>query len=197
MNRQLEVVLSSWQRRRLQQIRDHPPSPRIAKRAICLLMSADASSNKAITQAIGLCSDAITDIRRRWQTRGMASLKDQPRPGRPRTATAAYLAELRRALRAGPRACGYVFTVWSIARLRTHLQKTTGISMGESRLRELIRDAGFVYRRPKHTLKGKRDEKAFRKGQRALSRLKKGRFVQEPITNYGTRTNPSSTFTPI
>lgn len=33
---------------------------------------------------------------------------------------------------------------------------------------------GFVYRRPKHTLKGKRNERAFRKAQRALNRLKKG-----------------------
>lgn len=197
MNNRLEVVLSSWQRRRLQQIRDRPPSSRVAKRATCLLMSAEAASNKAITRATGLCSDAITDIRRRWQTHGLASLKDRPRSGRPLTITASYRRELRRALRVGPLAYGYVSTVWSVARLSTHLKKVTGISIGESRLRQLIRAEGFVYRRPKHTLKGKRNEKAFRKAQRALSRLKKGRSAQELITNSGIRTNPSSTFTPI
>lgn len=197
MNRRLEVVLNSWQRRRLQHIRDHPPSPRVAKRAICLLMSAVASSNRAITQVTGLCSDAITDIRQRWRTQGMKSLKDQPRPGRPRITTAAYRRELRKALRVGPRAYGYIFTTWSVARLNAHLKQLTGICVGESRLRQLIRAAGFVYRRPKHTLKGKRNEKAFRKAQRALSRLKKGRFGQEPITNSGIRPNPSSTFTLI
>ncbi len=197
MNKRLEVVLSSWQRRRLQQIRDHPLSPRVAKRAICLLMSAEASSNKVISQATGLCSDAITDIRRRWQEHGMASLQDRPRSGRPTTTTPAYHRELRKALRRGPRAYGYIFTVWSVARLNAHLKKTTGVSIGESRIRQLIRAEGFVYRRPKHTLKGKRNEKAYRKAQRALSRLKKGPFAQGPITNSGTRTNPSSTFTLI
>jgi transposase len=197
MNRRLEVVLSSWQRQRLRQIRDHPPAPRVARRAICLLLSAEASSNKAITQATGLCSDAITDIRRRWRIHGMASLKDRPRPGRPRTTTAAYRRELRKALRVGPHAYGYIFTVWSVARLNAHLTKTIGISVGESRLRQLIRAEGFVYRRPKHTLKGKRNEKAFRQAQHALSRLKKGRFAREPLTNSGTRTNPSSIFTRI
>lgn len=197
MNQRLEVVLRSWQRRRLRQIRDRPLSPRIVKRAICLLMSAEASSNQAITRATGLCSDAITNIRRRWQVHGMASLKDRPRSGRPPTITAAYRRELRKALRVGPRTYGYIFTVWSVARLNAHLKKTTDISVGESRLRQLIRAEGFVYRRPKHTLKGKRNEKAFRKAQRALSHLKKGRFTPEPITNSGTRTNPSSTFTLI
>ena len=197
MNKRLEVLLGSWQRQRLQQIRDHPPSSRMARRAICLLMSAAASPNQAITEATGLCSDAITDIRRRWQADGMASLKDRPRSGRPSTITAAYRWGLRKALRVGPQAFGYIFTVWSVARLNAHLKKTTGVSVGESRLRQLIYAEGFVYRRPKHTLKGRRNEKAFRKAQRALSQLKKGRFVREPITSSGTRTNPSFTFTPI
>jgi transposase len=160
-------------------------------------MSADASFNKAITQATGLCSDAITDIRRRWRGCGMASLKDRPRSGRPPTSTTAYRCELRKALRVGPRGYGYIFTVWSVARLNAHLKKTTGIGVGDSRLRQLIRAEDFVCRRPKHTLKGKRDEKAFRKAHRALSRLKKGRSAQEPTTNSGTRTNPSSISTPI
>jgi transposase len=197
MNNRLEVVLSSWQRRRLRQIRDHPPSSRVGKRATCLLMSTQAASNQAIMQATGLSSDAITDIRHRWRVHGMASLKDRPRCGRPSTVTAGYRRELRRALRIGPLDFGYIFTVWSVARLNAHLKKLTRISIGESRLRQLIRDEGFVYRRPKHTLKGKRDEKAFRKARHTLSRLKKGRFTQEPTTNSGTRTSPSSTFTPI
>lgn len=197
MNKRLEVVLSLWQRRRLRQIRDHPPSSRVAKRAICLLLSAQAASNGAITQATGLCSDAITDVRRRWRVHGLASLKDRPRCGRPSSITAAYRRELRKALRIGPRAYGYIFTVWSVARLNAHLKKMTGISLSESRLRQLMRAEGFVYRRPKHTLKGKRNEKAFHQAQRAIWRLKKGRSLREPMTNSGSRTNPSSTFIPI
>lgn len=174
MNRRLEVKLTSWQRRRLQQIRDNAPTPRIGKRAVCLLLSAQGACNKLISQVTGLSGDAVTDIRRRWQQRGMASLTELPRPGRPPKVTAEYRKQLRKAIRAGPLVHGYIFSVWSIARLNAHLQKITGIKICEDWLRQLVHAQGFVYRRPKHTLKGKRNERAFRKAQKKLKRLKKG-----------------------
>ena len=67
-----------------------------------------------------------------------------------------------------------VEVVWSITRLNSHLQIATGIRICNDWLRRLVHAEGFVYRRPKHTLKGKRNEKAFRKAQKALNRLKKG-----------------------
>lgn len=174
MNKRLEVKLTSWQRQRLQQIRDNAPTPRIGKRAVCLLLSAQGACNKLISQVTGLSGDAVTDIRRRWQQRGMASLRELPRPGRPPKVTAEYRKQLRKAIRAGPLAHGYIFTVWSIARLNAHMQKTTGIKICNDWLRQLVLAEGFVYRRPKHTLKGKRNEKAFRRAQSSLNRLKKG-----------------------
>ena len=197
MNRRLEVVLTSWQRQRLEAIRAHPPSGRMGRRAVCLLMSAAGASGRAICQATGLSVDAITDIRRRWQQRGMASLRDTPGSGRKPKASPAYRQELRLALRKGPLAFGYAFSVWSIARLNAHLQNKMGIAFSDEWLRTLVKAEGFVYRRPKHTLKGKRDERAFRKARRALDRLKKGLCNLGPITSCGIRTNPSSTFTRI
>jgi len=90
MNKTIEVKLTSWQRRRLQQVRDHPPTPRIGKRAVCLLLSADGANSKLICKVTGLSKDAITDIRRRWQERGVASLRELSRPGRPPKVTAQY-----------------------------------------------------------------------------------------------------------
>jgi transposase len=174
MNRRIEVKLNTWQHRRLQQIRDNPPTPRTGKRAVCLLLSADGASSKLIWQVTGLSGDAVTDIRRRWHQRGMASLRELPRSGRPPKITAQYRNQLRKALRTGPLSYGYIFSTWSIARLNTHLKAVTGIKVCNDWLRQLALAEGFVYRRPKYTLKGKRDEKAFRKAQKALSRLKKG-----------------------
>jgi transposase len=174
MNRRLEVVLTSWQRRRLKSLRRAPPSPRIGRRIVCLLLSEAGASGKAIVQATGLSIDAIADIRRRWQQRGMGSLRDAPGGGRKPKATPAYRKELRMALRKGPTAFGYAFSVWSIARLNAHLQRKTSITFSDEWLRTLVKAEGFVYRRPKHTLKDKRDERAFRKARRALDRLKKG-----------------------
>lgn len=193
MNRRLEVVLTSWQRRRLESIRNRPPKPKMARRAVCLLMSAQGASNGAVCQATGLCSDGVTYIRRQWRARGMASLVDRPHTGRPSKATAEYRRMLRMALRNGPLAYGYLFTVWSVPRLNAHLSKATGISYSEKRLRTLMHAEGYVFRRPKHTLKGKRNEKAFHHAQRQLARLKRGRFAKTPTTNSGTRMSRSST----
>jgi hypothetical protein len=52
------------------------------------------------------------------------------------------------------------------------------VSFSDDRLRALLREEGFSYQRPKHTLKGKRDEAAYQRAQRELKRLKKGRFLQ-------------------
>jgi transposase len=170
----IEVRLTSWQRQRLQQLRDQPPAPRVGKRAVCLLLSADGASNQLIAQATGLAPNTLPRIRRRWNQGGMASLKDAPRSGRPPKVTPAYRRALKEALRRGPLAYGYVCTTWSIARLNTHLQRVTGITICNDWLRQLVLTEGFVYRRPKHTLKGKRDEPAYRRAQKKLQRLKKG-----------------------
>ncbi len=125
----------------------------------------------------------------------MGAVRHARGAGRKPLVTAAYRWELRMALRRGPTRYGYAFSVWSIARLNAHLRTTTGLSLCDEWLRMLVKAEGFVYRRPKHTLKGKRDERAFRKARRALERLKKGLWRLAPRTSYGTRTNPSFTFT--
>lgn len=197
MNHPVKVVLNAWQRRRLQKIRDRSAAPRVVKRAVCLLLSADGASSRTIQQATGLSLDAITDIRRRWRQRGRGSLEDRPRCGRPSRVTPAYQRFLRQALTRGPPAYGYLFTVWSIPRLNTHLNARTHIGFCDESVRRLVLAEGYVFRRPKHTLKGKRNEKAFRQAQRQLRRLKRGLYGPTPTTNSGSRTRPSSTSIPI
>jgi transposase len=59
--------------------------------------------------------------------------------------------------------------------LNAHLKQETKTSFSEDRLRCILREEGFSFQRPKHTMKGKRDEAAYTKAQRELKRLKKGR----------------------
>jgi len=74
----IEVRFTSQQRQRLQQLRDRPPTPRVGKRAVCLLPSADGASNQLIAEATGLTANTLTRIRHRWNERGLASLQDVP-----------------------------------------------------------------------------------------------------------------------
>jgi transposase len=191
--RQLEVRLKPWESRRLRELRDAAPSGRVVKRAMCLLMSAAGEAATHIARVTGLSPRAVTSIRRRWRARRLRSLVDRGRAGRPSRVTPGYRRALRRALRKGPLACGFVFTVWSIARLATYLRRRTGIAIGVDWLRRLAHAEGFVVARPAHTLAGKRDEREYRKARRRLERLKKGRPRWTRPTNSGTPTPRSST----
>jgi transposase len=197
--RQLEVRLRPWERRMLLSLRDRPPSPRVGRRATCLLLSADGEPATRIARVTGMSPDAVSDVRRRWRkARGsrLRSLLDRPRGGRPAKVTAAYRRELRRALDKGPLALGYLLTVWSIARLRTHLKKVTGITVSRDWLRRLAHREGFVVGRPKHTLRGKRGEAQYRRAKNRLGQLKKGPVNRAPSSSCGTPTPPSSSSCP-
>jgi len=81
-----------------------------------------------------------------------------------------------------PQTLGYGFSVWSVARLNEHLKRQTKISFSEDQLRRLLRQEGFSYQRPKHTMKGKRDEAAFVQAQQELKTLKKKRSATMPTS---------------
>jgi transposase len=63
--------------------------------------------------------------------------------------------------------------VWSLARLNAHLEKQTGICFSDDQLGRIVHQAGFSFQRPKHTMKGKRDEAAYVRAASQLRRLKK------------------------
>jgi transposase len=106
----------------------------------------------------------------------------QPRkpPGRTSAATAEYRQALREAVMTPPQTLGYGFSVWSVVRLNEHLKRQTRISFSEDQLRRILHQEGFSYQRPKHTMKGKRDEAAFAKAQKQLKTLKKKRCATMP-----------------
>jgi transposase len=70
---------------------------------------------------------------------------------------------------------GYGFSTWSVARLAAHLATMTGIRFSDDQLGRLLHRQGFSIHRPKHTLKGKRDEAEYAKAKKQLARLKKKR----------------------
>jgi len=195
--RQLEVRLKPWEARQIRQLRDHAASGRIVKRALCLLLSAAGKGAREIALLTGLSPRAVTAIRRRWHEHRLQSIADRRRAGRPPVVTDRYRRELRRALRQGPMAFGFIFTVWSVARLSTYLRRRTGIAIGVDWLRRLVHAEGFAVDRPAHTLAGKRDEQAYRRARRRLQRLKKGRTKRTHLLNCGTPTPPPLTCCPI
>jgi transposase len=80
---------------------------------------------------------------------------------------------LRTAIETPPQTLGYGFSVWSLARLNAPLLQEIGIRFSDDQLGRIMKKEGFSYQRPKHTMKGKRDEAAFQKAGRKLRALKK------------------------
>ena len=83
---------------------------------------------------------------------------------------------MREAVQTPPQSLGFGFSVWSSARLAAYLERQTGVALTADRVRRILHEEGFSFQRPKHTMKGKRDEVAYDKARRELKRMKKGRL---------------------
>lgn len=183
-----------WQ---LEQLRRGVRDARMVIRAQVILLSADGKPVREITQATGLKRVAIWKWRKRYSEEGVEGLYDRPRPGPEPSVTPQYLNLLRKTVMRSPRKLGFAFNVWTGARLAEYLAQKTGIRVCSDWVLELLKHKlDFSYQRPKHTLKGKRDEKAHAHAQTRLATLKKGLSRQGPPMNSGTRTKRNSTSIP-
>jgi len=140
-----------------------------------ILMTDDGHSKTRIADTLGCCPSTVDRVRRLYREKGLAGLRPIKPPGRPPKATAKYRRALCKTVESDPRDFGYAFTVWTAPRLNAHLKKVTGLSFSDGHIRDLLRQEGFSLHRPKHTLRGKRDEKAHAKAKKQLKRLKKKR----------------------
>jgi len=113
-----------------------------------------------------------TSISRRWD-KGIASDKAArtAESGQPRI----FAADERSGTDQSAYAGVWFFNVISRPSCAEHLAKITGIHFSSDQLIRLLHRHGFSVHRPKHTLKGKRNEAAYEKARESLVRLKKKR----------------------
>lgn len=191
----VRIKVTASQKRRLRCILASTETRRVWSRATALLMLGQNQSCLDVARVLGVCEDTVTNWKRRWIREGLSSLEDKHRSGRPPTVSARYLRLLSEAVERGPHAYRYLFSVWSAGRLAAHLKAKTGISLRPNQLRKHLKDLGFVYRRPKHSLKGRQDPVAVRAAERHLHALKKGLSGPVLDSSSGSKTKPTSIFT--
>lgn len=116
-----------------------------------------------------------------YRQRGIGGLQGplEDRRGRPRKLQTADLAWLKQTILTPPRDVGYAFTVWSLPRLARYLEQERGVQVRAHYLGHLLRRAGLTRLRPKHVLKGKRDEAAHDRAKAELARIKR-RLAKDP-----------------
>ena len=152
----------------------------VFRNATIVLMSAAGRSKPSIAHDLGCSVGTVDNIRKAYRKRGPGGLTPGKPTGRTSRATPQYLAELKAALQTSPLDLGYGFSVWSLARLNEHLKRHTGISFSEDQLGRIVHREGFSFQRPKHTMKGKRDEAAYERAAAKLRTLKKKLLPMTP-----------------
>lgn len=150
------------------------------RNATVILMSGVGRSKFDIAEDLGCSPATVDNVRKRYRQQGLDGLQRRKPPGRVSRATPAYRAALRKAVQTPPQTLGYGFSVWSVQRLAKHLEKKTKITLGDDRLRAILAEEGFSFQRPKHTMKGKRDEVAYQRARGELKTLKKKRCARTP-----------------
>lgn len=149
--------------------------PEVRLRATAIRQLALGHRPAEVAENLAVQPTTIYSWFHRFQQGGLEGLANQPK-GRPkRKADEAYCQVLEEAIDGDPGDYGYPFAIWTVERLRDHLEQETGVRMSVSHLRVVIRQRGYVYRRPKHTLANLQDREAKEQAREMLETLKKGR----------------------
>lgn len=178
-------MASSWKDRltneqveTLDKARFRAPSGDIFRNCTIVLMSNAGRSKASIAEALGCATDTVERVRRLYKTLGVLGLTPIKPPGRPSRLSEAIREDVVDAVQSDPRKLGYGFSTWSIARLTEHVRVRCGVRASPSTVRRVLAHEQFSLQRPKHTLKGKRDEKAHGQAQEELHVLKKKRSAR-------------------
>ena len=167
----------------------------VFRNSTMILMSDAGRSKSSIAEALGCGTATVQRVRRLYRTLGISGLTPVKPPGRPSQLSETLHEPVREAVQTDPRTLGYGFTTWSVARLTEHLRRRCRLRASPSTVRRVLAHERFSLQRPKHTLEGKRDEKAHAKAKKELSGLKKKRSARTPPKRLSSKTKPKSTRT--
>jgi transposase len=167
------IQLTDEQVDALDRLRFSSPAAEVFRNCLIILRSHAGCSIAQIADFLGCSADTVKRVRRLYRQGGIDALHPRDSPGRSSRATAEFRQQLRSAVKTCPLSLGYGFATWSAARLAEHLAGRTGIRFSDDQMRRLLHAEGFSFQRPKHTLKGKRDETAFQQAKQELQQRKR------------------------
>lgn len=149
------------------------PNNRVRKRSLAIRLSTKGYTIPQISEILGCNQQSIHNWFNCYEANGLDGLYDKPRKGRPVIATTEYRTRLVNAIKTSPREMGYPFTVWTITRIRAHMARELKTLLSESRVRQIMKEEGLVFKRPKHSLAQKRDKDGFAQVRELLEQVKK------------------------
>jgi len=173
MPKKIDFTLSETELSTIEQAIRSSHDAYLVKRATAVRMLHQGQSPTMVAEILSVAQATPYQWFHRFRAAGLAGLKNRPKSGRPPIADESYLAELDATLEQEPGELGYEFALWTIQRLNQHLQRVTGKQISDERLRILLKERGWVYRRPKEDLAHKQDPQARQTAEEFLTELKK------------------------
>jgi transposase len=173
MPKQIDYSLTSEQVQQVTQAMNNDRRPEVRQRATAIHLLSLGHKPKDVANMMAVSASTVYGWHRRWREGGIEGVVNRPKSGRKPTADAAYCKQLKQIVDKDPQQLGYDFTMWTAERLMQHMAKLTGKELSVGHFREVLKQNGFVYRRPKHDLTDLQDEDAKERAESLLETLKK------------------------
>ncbi len=141
-----------------------------ARRLQAARLFARGESQGAVAKALGVTRVSAHHWFHAWQANGRAGLKGARRAGRKPRLSAAQLAQVERAIRAGPEAHGFSTDLWTLPRVAMVIERLTGVRHHPGHVWRLLRRLGWSLQRPA--------QQARERDERAIEAWKTRRWVQ-------------------
>jgi transposase len=125
-----------------------------------LLLSLQGQTSSQIAHLVLRSQDTVVRVLKRFLTGGLDAVPRRTAPGRERTVTATWEAELLRVIELDPHEVGQETANWTTELLAAYLGQQTGIQVTEETVRMYLHAHGYVCKRPIWTLRRKAQEKA-------------------------------------
>lgn len=170
-------------------------SAAVFRNGTIILMSDAGRSKASIAEDLGCGTATVERARRLYKEMGLLGMTPIKPPGRPSKLAAALREPVLEAMQTSPQELGYGFTTWSVPRLAEHSRRRCRLRASVSTVRRVLAHEQYSLQRPKHTLKGKRDEKAHATAKKELVRMKKKHCAKTRPKPSSSRTKRKSTST--
>jgi transposase len=112
-----------------------------------------------VARALDVSAETASEWFRLWSAGGRAALAGTGRAGRLPRITDEQLADVRAALKKGPRANGFPTDLWTLARVAEVIEATTGVRYSQTQTWEILRKRlGWTRQRPARRALERNDE---------------------------------------
>ena len=148
--------------------------PAEVRRVRAVRLSSKGWKVPRIAEALDACRWSVRHWIDLYEAEGLEGLRTKPRSGRPPKVDDHYREVLRRTIETPPREMGLPFNRWTLPRLGIYMDKKTGVTVSAGHTSRLLKRLGYVYKRPRHDLSHRRDQKLYELKKEELEELKKG-----------------------